>query len=74
MNEDPWCAHEPVGNIIKEKSSAPAWSVEAEERLKKAPAFIRPMIKKGLERYAAAKGIRVITPELMAELREKTGR
>lgn len=77
MGEDPWCVHEPQGEKKEAAAStgaAPAWSAEAEERLAKAPAFLRPMIKKGLERYAASKGLSVITPELMAELRNKAGR
>jgi len=73
MGEDPWCLHEPKGKPVKPKT-APAWSPEAEERLKNIPAFIRPMIKKGLERYASSKGINTITPELMAELKSKAGR
>ncbi|WKZ33627.1 MAG: radical SAM protein [Thermodesulfobacteriota bacterium] len=73
MAEDPWCMHEPKG-VKKETSAPPAWSPDAEERLKNVPAFIRPTIKKGLERYASHKGIKLITPELMKELREKAGR
>ncbi|MBW7957900.1 MAG: radical SAM protein [Deltaproteobacteria bacterium] len=73
MAEDPWCMHEPKG-IKKEATAPPAWSPDAEERLENIPAFIRPMIKKGLERYASNKGIKVITPELMKDLREKAGR
>jgi len=74
--EDRWCVHEPQGNGKKPDARAftPAWSPEALERLEKVPAFLRPMIKKGLERYAASKNIGTITPGLMAELRQKTGR
>lgn len=76
MGEDPWCVYEPKGDEKKKAtpSTAPVWSVEAQERLEKIPAFLRPMIRKGLERYAASKGIGMITPELMAELRQKAGR
>lgn len=73
LAEDPWCMHEPKG-AKKEAGTQPAWSAEAEERLKNIPSFIRPMIKKGLEQYASHKGIQLITPELMKELREKAGR
>lgn len=75
MEEDPLCAYEPKENEKREtpKLTAPAWSAEAQERLGKIPPFLRPMIKKGLERYAASKGIELITPELMAELRQKAG-
>lgn len=76
MGEDPWCAYEPKGGEKKTAIPLPAatWSPEAQERLEKIPAFLRPMIKKGLERYAASKGIGTITPELMAELRQKAGK
>lgn len=76
MAEDPWCVYEPGKDEKKAgvAHAAPAWSAEAEERLGKVPSFLRPMIKKGLEQYAASKGIRTITPELMAELRQKAGR
>ncbi|HEY4707846.1 MAG TPA: radical SAM protein [Thermodesulfobacteriota bacterium] len=73
MAEDPWCLHEPKGKPVS-VATAPAWSTEAEERLKNIPPFIRPMVKKGLERYASTKGISTITPELMTELRSKAGR
>jgi len=75
MGEDPWCVHEPKKEASPAKTiSAPCWSPGAKERLDKVPAFLRPMIKKGLEGYASSKGIGVITPELMSELRKRTGR
>ncbi len=76
MAEDPWCVYEP-GKDEKKAAvahAAPVWSAEAEKRLGKVPSFLRPMIKKGLEQYAASKEIKTITPELMAELRQKAGR
>lgn len=74
--EDPWCVYEPEKEAKKEGAapSEPEWSPEAKERLAKIPSFLRPMIKKGLEKYASSKGIHVITPEVMAELRQKAGR
>jgi radical SAM protein with 4Fe4S-binding SPASM domain len=76
MGEDPWCVYEPEGGLKKEtpKTTAPRWSPETQERLEKIPVFLRPMIKKGLEKYAVSKGIETITPELMAELRQKAGK
>lgn len=76
MEEDPWCVYQPNGDEKKTAIPlrAPGWSVEAQERLEKIPTFLRPMIRKGLERYAASKGIETITPELMAELRQKAGK
>lgn len=80
MGEDPWCTHEPDGKRPRPggESNAgafkPEWTDEAKERLGKVPVFLRGMVKKGVERYAAAKGIREITPEVMSELRKRTGR
>jgi radical SAM protein with 4Fe4S-binding SPASM domain len=76
MGEDPWCVYKPKGDEKKKAPplTIPCWSVEAQERLEKIPSFLRPMIKKGLERFAASKGIETITPELMSELRQKAGK
>ncbi|MBI5887994.1 MAG: radical SAM protein [Deltaproteobacteria bacterium] len=74
MAEDPWCSYDPVKTkTVKGKNSndAPVWTSDAEKRLEGAPFFLRSMIKAGLERYAKAKGLREITPEMMKELREK---
>lgn len=75
MGEDPWCTHEPTGKPkIKLPEIEPEWTAEAEERLGNIPMFLRPMVKKGVERYAKAKGLRSITPEVMSELRKRAGR
>ena len=82
MGEDPWCSHEPEkgGDKIKPppptepNKKTPLWTPEAIERLAKAPFFLRSMIKGGVERYARAKGLPEITPEVMAKLRKRTGR
>ncbi|MBI5237315.1 MAG: SPASM domain-containing protein, partial [Deltaproteobacteria bacterium] len=74
MGEDPWCSYVPKGPKGKKPVSAPLWSAEAGKRLDKVPAFLRSTVKKGVERYAASKGLEEITPELMAELKGKTGR
>jgi radical SAM protein with 4Fe4S-binding SPASM domain len=70
MGEDPWCAYIPD----KENSDNPTsvvWNVEAKERLKRIPIFLRRMVRTGVEAYAKKKNIQEITPELMASLREK---
>lgn len=77
MGEDPWCEYEPKGKAEGRPVPAdftPAWTPEAKERLGKVPVFLRGMVKKGVERYAKAKGMREITPEVMSELRKRTGR
>jgi len=74
---DPSCGHEPAelkATGKKKTIKSPLWSAEAKARLKKAPRFLRPMISRGLERYARHKGIEEITPGLMAELKDKRGR
>jgi radical SAM protein with 4Fe4S-binding SPASM domain len=74
MGEDLWCTYKPEGKrpSITEKTP-PLWTEPALERLGKVPLFLRPMVKKGVERYAKTRGLSEITPEVMAELRKKTG-
>lgn len=77
MGEDPWCEYEPKGKDAARPPAAgfsPEWTTEAEERLAKVPGFLRSMVRKGVERYAKAKGMREITPEVMSELKKRTGR
>ncbi|MFZ3072659.1 MAG: radical SAM protein [Thermodesulfobacteriota bacterium] len=71
LAQDPFCSYIPKGKTAKEDIK-PVWTSEAKERLKKAPFFLRGMIRNGVEKYAAFKSIKEITPELMAELRSKT--
>lgn len=47
------------------------WTKEAEERLKKIPFFARGIAKQGLEKHAQKNNIKLITPEIMDELRSK---
>lgn len=71
LGEDPFCSYIPKGGKPKEDVT-PVWTLEAKERLEKAPFFLRGMVKNGVEKYAVFKGIKEITPEFMAELRSKT--
>ncbi len=72
MAEDPWCTYEPRGGQKGPSVSArPVWTAEAEERLKRVPVFVREMVRRGVEHYAASKGIREITPELLLQLRQR---
>ena len=45
------------------------WSAEAEERLKKIPSFVRGVVVSRIESFARARGLAVITPELLSEIR-----
>lgn len=73
MGEDRWCAYEPSGK--KETATAagdgPVWSGAARERLMMVPAFLRSMVKDGVERYARSKGLGEITPDVMSTLRKR---
>lgn len=79
MGEDPWCDYKPEGRIPKtiecEKNDRwPVWTEAAEARLNQVPLFLRGMVKQGVEGYAKFKGLKVITPEIMSELRNRAGR
>jgi hypothetical protein len=47
------------------------WTVEAEERLRRAPAFLRGMVRRLADRRARAEGISVITPEVMTRYKQE---
>jgi len=56
-------------------STAPqlAWSPDAERRLDRIPEFIRPMIRQGIEQFAAQRGYQRITEDVMVEARGGLG-
>ncbi|MFQ5613098.1 MAG: radical SAM protein, partial [Anaerolineae bacterium] len=81
MAEDPWCDYQPgisapslVASPDLPPGSGPEWAAEARSRLARVPSALRPMVEKAAESYARSKGLTVITPELMAELRAKGSR
>lgn len=49
------------------------WSEEARVRLERIPDFIRPMVLRAIERYAAEQGHAVITDVVMDEARARLG-
>ena len=53
--------------------TAPAWSVEAQERLSRVPSFVRGMVKKIYADYAKERGITEITPAIMDTARAELG-
>lgn len=81
LAEDPACAYRPGahgGQVIALPASQTfgmpvvptlTWSLEAQARLKDIPGFARGMVVAGVERYARDRGISVITPEVMQEVR-----
>ncbi len=50
------------------------WDREAEERVRKAPFFVRPFIKRRLEREAAARGTYRVTLALVDQLKSSEHR
>ncbi|HKW39808.1 MAG TPA: PCP reductase family protein [Gemmatimonadales bacterium] len=53
--------------------NAPAWSVEAHERLRRVPNFVRGMVKRIYTDYAKDHGIAEITPAVMDAARSELG-
>ena len=49
------------------------WSVEAEQRLERAPSFVRAMVRRGIEEFAREQGYAEITPQVMDEARARMG-
>lgn len=86
LGEDPWCDYLPQGgNVIKSPTfetnaeaaesatPTPRWTAEAEERLKRVPSFVRNMVRGAVVRYAIEHKCGDITPQLMDEVRKKSG-
>ncbi|MGH7331603.1 MAG: PCP reductase family protein [Candidatus Rokuibacteriota bacterium] len=72
--EGPGCPFAAMVNEVP--AGAPAgvrWTTEAEVRLERVPAFIRPMARKAIERYAEGKGYPAITEGVMDEARGVMG-
>jgi len=85
LAEDPACAYQPGafgGRVIElaahqtfgmRAEGTLAWTAEAQARLRQVPGFARGMVLRGMERYARDRGVAVITPELMQEVRQRMG-
>ncbi|MBI3456477.1 MAG: PCP reductase family protein [Candidatus Rokubacteria bacterium] len=56
-----------------DSASSPAWTPEAEARIERIPAFIRPMAKQAIERFARDRGYATITDAVMDEARSVMG-
>jgi AdoMet-dependent heme synthase len=80
LAEDPGCVYEPPGDrpLVARKSvtygSAVApgleWSKEASERMAKIPSFVRGIVMQRVESFARSRGLALVTPELLAEIRQ----
>ncbi len=86
LAEDPWCDYVPQKGTVIEPPTfdmnadaaesvtpTPVWTEEAEERLKRVPSFVRKMVRGAVARYAIEHKCREITPQLMDEVRQKSG-
>ncbi len=85
LAEDPACAYHPGqhgGRMIDlpaeqtfglEVSSELPWTEAARRRLEAIPSFARGMVAKAVEAYARSTGRSVVTPEVMADARQKWG-
>ena len=80
LAEDPGCVYEPPGDrpLVERKSVtygstvAPGleWSKEASERMAKIPSFVRGVVMQRVESFARSRGLALVTPELLAEIRQ----
>ena len=68
----PRCPFSAMANMAAEKAPL-TWEPAAERRLERVPDFIRPMARAGIERFAAERGYRRITEEVMDEARGALG-
>ena len=85
LAEDPACGYEPGahgGRVIDLPPSLTfgqpvayelVWDEAARARLAAIPSFARGMVVKAVEAYARGRGEPVITPELLAEVRQRWG-
>ncbi|HSD10591.1 MAG TPA: PCP reductase family protein [Candidatus Binatia bacterium] len=60
----------PFSEMIEGKSAPPAdgelpWTAKALERLANVPAFVRPMARAGIERYARDQGVREVDEQVL---------
>lgn len=50
------------------------WSIDAEKSLKEVPFFIRPVVKKSIEKIAISDGKTMVDAELYAKAKAERGR
>lgn len=49
------------------------WTKEAQENINQVPFFVRGKVKKKVEDFAREKGYSEITPQVLDEVKDKTG-
>jgi hypothetical protein len=62
-----------IGGASADAGSIVAWTVDAAGRLDRIPAFIRPMARQAIERFAQERGYRTVTAEVMDQARDFMG-
>ena len=72
LGEDPWCTYVPGTDkpLPSAEKAAVPWAAEAELRLKKAPFFVRKMIRSAVEAFARGRGVTLITVEILDDARK----
>lgn len=85
LAEDPACGYQPGahgGQVIELPATLTfglpvdyelAWEAAARERLGAIPSFARGMVVKAVEAYARSRGLAVITPDVLADVRKTWG-
>lgn len=56
-----------------ESQAEPVWTQAAEDRLSRAPSFVRGLARRRYNEFARTRGIREISPEVMDEARRELG-
>ncbi len=73
LAEDPWCPYVPGTDHplpLPQSEGVVAWTPDAEARLKKAPFFVRRMIRAAVEAYARRQGAATVTPAILDAARQ----
>lgn len=79
LEADPSCTYEPPGDreVIPRRAmtyggahtAELSWDPVAEERMKRIPSFVRGVVMKRVEDFARQRGLSVVTPELLKQIR-----
>jgi DNA-directed RNA polymerase subunit RPC12/RpoP len=62
-----------IGGAATDSAAMVAWTVDAAGRLDRIPAFIRPMARQAIERFARERGHSTVTDEVMDQARDFMG-
>jgi len=62
-----------IGETATDSAAMVGWTVDAAGRLDRIPAFIRPMARQAIERFARERGYSTVTDEVMDQARDFMG-